>query len=209
MRASDGGRAQSRPPALRTKRMLLVATGSISAAYLPSHLIWLRSWYPDLDIQVVVTRSARRFVSAEALGVLSGRELHHDVWGDGEDAAQPKHVEWWMWADSVLVYPATMHFLARLALGMADTPALLALQCTGSPVVVAPALPPGGWESEVMVRHVKSLRERSNIEVVPPVRGMSITTREKNGWLAAPLNVVLRELAGDQGDSEEGSTACR
>lgn len=204
MQPAGDAKDAPRLPALRTRRMLLIVTGSVSAAYLPSQLMWLRTRYRELETQVVLTRSAGRFVSKEALGHIAGRAVRDDAWAEDAETPLAEHVDWWMWADSVVVYPATMNFISRLALGVSDTPSLLTLHCTEVPIVVAPALPPGGWQSETMTRHVASLRSRSNVVVVPPVPGLSFATGERDGWSAAPLRVVLRELvAGDAGASEQ------
>ena len=132
-------------PELGISRMLLVVTGSVSAADLPFWVEWLRASYPDLQIRVVVTRSAERFVTRVALAGRSGGEAFLDAWPDDESVA--RHVEWERWAQAIVVYPATLNFIARLALGLADTPAMLAAQCATVPVVLAPALPPGGLDS--------------------------------------------------------------
>ena len=92
------------------------------------------------------------------------------------------------------MYPATMHFLARLALGLADTPALLALQCTQAPIGLAPALPPGGWESPALERHLQVLEQRRNVVVAPPRPGLSVTTGRNDGYAPAPFPVLLRLL---------------
>jgi phosphopantothenoylcysteine synthetase/decarboxylase len=87
-----------------------------------------------------------------------------------------------------------MHFLGRLALGLADSPALLALQCTPAPIALAPALPPYGWQSPAVTAHVTVLEQRRNVTVVPPRPGPSVTTGRNDAWVPPPLPVVLRHL---------------
>ncbi|MER5771054.1 flavoprotein [Streptomyces sp. NPDC001985] len=180
--------------ALHGDRLLLVVTGSIMAAHLPAQLAWVRVQQPSLEVQVVLTRSAARFVSKEALRMLTGRPVFDDTWEPDADASDARHVEWSHWAELAVVWPATMHYTARLALGLADSPGLLALHCTSAPVGVAPALPPGGWESAAMAGHVAALEARPGIRVVPPEPGLSLTTRKMDGWLCPPLSSVLREV---------------
>lgn len=181
------------PLALRHKRVLLVATGSIMVAHLPTHLGWVRQQQPDLEMQIVLTRTAARFVSTEALDVIGGRPVHEDAWEPGAGPAHARHVEWAEWAELAVVWPATMHYTARLALGLADAPSLLALHCTGAPVGVAPSLPPGGWESGAMTGHVAALENRG-VKVVPPQPGLSWSTMRMNGWLCRSLGQVLQEV---------------
>ncbi|WP_405778317.1 flavoprotein [Streptomyces sp. NBC_00859] len=179
---------------LRSDRLLVVATGSIMVAHLPTQLTWVRHQQPSLEIQVVLTRAAGQFVSKEALHMISGRPVLDDAWEPGADTSGARHVEWSRWAQLAVVWPATMHYTARLALGLADSPSLLALHCTSAPIGVAPSLPPGGWESPAMSGHVAALDARPGVKVIPPKPGMSVTTKKMDGWLCPPLSSVLREL---------------
>ncbi|MEU8705041.1 flavoprotein [Streptomyces sp. NPDC048565] len=179
-------------PPLGISRLLVVVTGSASASNMPFWLTWLGQVYPELETRVVVTRSAERFVTLQALMDHRGTDVRTDTWPADEPSAL--HVEWAEWAEAVLVYPATFHFLARCALGLADSPALLAIQCCTVPVVLAPALPPGGWQSPVCAGHVAALAERPNTAVVPPVPAVSRTTGRKDAWAPAILPEVLREV---------------
>ncbi len=175
------------------QQLLLVGTGSRSVHTLPAWVDWLRDDRPELELTVVLTRSAERFTTIAAM---CGREdvpVHRDEWPDGDGTAW--HVRWTEWADAIVVYPATLNFLARLALGLADTPALLAAQCTSAPVVLAPALPPGGLQSAAYQRHHEELTARPNVVVVPPVAGPSVTTGRADGWISPPLTEVLDAAA--------------
>ncbi|MFD3870871.1 flavoprotein [Streptomyces sp. NPDC058623] len=193
--AAEAPRA-SAPPApagLGFTRLLLVATGSVSAAELPSWIAWLRATHPELEIQTVLTRSAQRFVTRESLNLLTGRRTMVDAWPE-EPVLRAPHVDLTAWAEAVLVHPSTFSYTARLALGLADSPSLLTAQCTAAPVAVAPALPPGGVRSHAFQRHVESLAERPNCVVVPPVPALSLTTGRTDSWAAAPLPDVLDAL---------------
>ncbi|MFE3067919.1 flavoprotein [Streptomyces roseus] len=187
-------------PPLGISRLLLVVTGAVSAAELPYWLGWLRSAHPDLELRIGMTASAERFVSRVALAGHSGAEVLADRWA--EDEVHARHVLWTEWAEAVIVAPATLHFLARLALGLADSPALLAAQCTTAPVVLLPALPPGGLESAAYRAHHAALAARPNVAVLPPRPGLSMTTGREDAWAPAPLPDALamveqrrRELA--------------
>lgn len=180
-------------PELPINRLLLVVTGSAFASTMPQWLHWLQLSYPKLELRLVMTHSAERFVTRQALQA----RLHDGVTGDHwpHEEATARHVQWAEWAEAILVYPATVHFMARLALGLADSPALLAAHCTNAPVVVAPALPPGALDSEACQQHWQTLAARRNVLVVPPVLGHSLTTGRVGTWSPPPLPEVLRLLA--------------
>ncbi|UQA94428.1 flavoprotein [Streptomyces halobius] len=193
-------------PDLGLNRLLVVVTGSAYAWSTPYWLELLRQHCPGLEVRVVLTRSAERFVTRQAVSARVDGAVFADTWPEDEAAAL--HVEWAEWAEAILVYPATLHFMARLALGLADGPALLAAQCTRAPVAVAPALPPGALEGAAVRQHWAALAARPNVVLVPPVAGRSLTTGREDAWVPPPLPEALRlivehragEAAGTPGD---------
>lgn len=178
------------PPWLPVDRLLLVVTGSASAAFLPYWANLLRATHPDLAFRVVLTRSAERFVTSAALAAAGAERVSPDVWPPPDDSTAT-HVDLVDWAQAMVVYPASFHFLARLALGLADTPALLAAQCTSVPVVVAPSVPPGGTQSPVYRSHLAALGARRNVAVAHPQPGRSLTTGRLDAAVPPPLPEVL------------------
>jgi hypothetical protein len=177
------------PPPFHARRLLLIGTGSIGVAFLPFWLNWLRSSYPELAIRPVVTRSAERFVTRGALSALAGVPAALDAWPDQPTSGL--HVELADWPDTVLVYPATLHYLGRLALGLGDTPTLLALQCTAAIIGLAPGLPPGGWDSPAMRQHREALARRTNVVIAPPQPGRSITTGRDDAETPVALSTLV------------------
>ncbi|MGW3273681.1 flavoprotein [Streptomyces kronopolitis] len=175
---------------LNLNRLLIVVTGSAYAWSTPYWLEWLRLHCPELEVRVVLTRSAKRFVTPQSVGSRVAGAVATDVWPD--DEATARHVEWAEWADAILVYPATLHFMARLALGLADSPALLAAQCSQGTVAVAPALPPGALEGAAVRQHWAALAARPNTVLVPPIAGRSLTTGREDAWVPPPLPEALR-----------------
>lgn len=185
--------AEAEVPKFGARRLLVIGTGAIGVAFLPFWINWLRVAYPELETRVVVTRSAERFVTRGALTPLLGRPVDQDQWPE-EPEIGAAHVDLAQWPDAVVVYPASLHFIARLALGLADTPALLALQCTSAPIAVAPALPPGALGSFAYQQHLIGLGRRPNIVVAPPQSGFSVSTRKADASTAAPLSQVIPAL---------------
>lgn len=177
-------------PSVSFERMLLVGTGAIGVTFLPFWLNWLRMSYPRLEVQVVVTRSAQRFVTVDALTAVSGKTVMVDAWPD-EPQPGARHVELAQWSDAIIVYPASLHYLARFALGLADTPTLLALQCTRVPVGLAPALPPGAETGPGVERHLARIEHHDNVVVAPPRPGPSASTGNNDAAVAAPLPTLL------------------
>ncbi|MFF6998419.1 flavoprotein [Streptomyces sp. NPDC008313] len=180
-------------PEFGGRKVLFAGTGSLGVMFMPMWLNWLRTAYPDIEVRTVLTRSAQRFVTRDAVTAFAGGTVLQDVWPD-EPEEGATHVQLAQWPDTVVVHPATYSFVSRLALGVADTPLLLALQCTAAPIAVAPALPPGGAESYGYRRHVAALAERPNVTVVPPQPGYSVTTGGPGATVATPLPAVIPAL---------------
>ncbi|MFD8953736.1 flavoprotein [Streptomyces xanthophaeus] len=158
------------------QRLLLYGTGAIGVALLPAYVTWLRAVAPELELRILLTHSASRFVSDRALRVIGDCETRIDQWDAFDDRGGPPHLELAAWPDVVLVYPATTHFVSRFSLGLADTPGLLMLQCTRAPVVVAPSLPAGCVDNDVVNGHLAALATRRGVTVLPTSSGPSVAT---------------------------------
>ncbi|MFR0359363.1 flavoprotein [Streptomyces sediminimaris] len=208
-RATTGTRAEAagtgrRQSAGRTgdgewapSRLLLFGTGALSVAFLPFWLNWLRVTRPRTEVRLAVTRSAERFVSTTALGAILGGEVLLDVWPGTADCSAPHvdHVELAQWADAVAVHPAGLHFIGRFAQGLADTPVLMALQCTRAVIGIAPALPPGAEAGPAYRGHLQALERYDNVAVAPPHPGRSASTGRDDASAAAPLPALLDLIA--------------
>ncbi|MCX5195983.1 phosphopantothenoylcysteine decarboxylase [Streptomyces sp. NBC_00249] len=188
-------------PAFR--RVLVVGTGALGVAFLPFWINWLRNAHPETELRVALTRSALRFVSADAISVLSGTEVFVDDWSTVSGTGVP-HVELARWADLVLVHPATLHFVGRYALGITDTPLMLALQSTEALVGVAPSLPPAAHLNPVVRGHLDVLRSRPGVVLAPTVPAVSASTGELEDGGSAPLNELYELCAARAGAGSTG-----
>ena len=142
---------------LQNKKVLLGITGGI-AAYKAAHLV--RALIKEgATVRVVMTRSAKQFITPLTLQSLSGNPVHDDLLA-GEQEAEISHIELARWADLVLVAPATADFMARLSVGMAND--LLTTLClaTTSPIALAPAMNQQMWLNAATQRNASQLVER-------------------------------------------------
>src|SRR5712691_10041134 len=98
-----------------------------------------------VEVQVVLTRGAREFVSPLTFAVLSGRAVHTEVWGSGNTPAVD-HVVLADWADLLLVAPDTAHTMGKLANGLADDFLSTYFLAHRRPVLIAPAMESAMWE---------------------------------------------------------------
>lgn len=182
-------------PEFNGRRLLLVGSGAVSVLHMPFWLNWLAGAYPDLEVRVVLTRSAERFATRETLGLLSRRPALADRWPE-EYTDGALHVRLWEWFDCALVYPACLNYIARLANGMGDAPSLLALQCSEAPIVVAPALPPGALTNPLVADHFTRLGRRPNVVVAPTRPSVSVTTGNRDSDGLVPMWTAVELLEG-------------
>ncbi len=146
------------------KNILLGVTGGIAAYKTPMLVRLLRQ--AAADVQVVLSRGAREFVTPTTLQAVSGRSVRDDLW-DADAEAAMGHIELARWADLVVVAPATAHCMASLAQGLAAD--LLSTLClaTDAPIVLAPAMNQAMWRAPATQRNAAILRGDGHALVGP------------------------------------------
>ena len=148
------------------KRVLLGITGGV-AAYKAAALVRLLV-RAGMDVRVVMTEAATRFITPMTLQALSGQKVWTDLWDPGV-ADHMAHIELSRDRDLMVVAPATADFIAKAALGLADdllSSLVLAREC---PLLVAPAMNRQMWEQSATQRNVRTLRSDGVLVVGPAV----------------------------------------
>ncbi|WP_081586009.1 flavoprotein [Tsukamurella sp. 1534] len=159
-------------------RLVLFGTGALNACHLPLGVSWHRANRPADSLRIVLSPQATRFVSPLALSALSGRAVAIDDWDDpgfAHDGTAP-HTAVLADADAVLIYPATLNTLGRLARLDAATPMLNALHCTDALIAVSPNLPPGAERNPAVQQALSSLGERPNVLLIDGVVRPGVST---------------------------------
>ncbi|MGH8327054.1 MAG: bifunctional phosphopantothenoylcysteine decarboxylase/phosphopantothenate--cysteine ligase CoaBC [Steroidobacteraceae bacterium] len=171
---------------MQGKRILLGVTGGI-AAYKGAELV-RRLRERGAEVQVVMTDSARRFVTPLTFQALSGREVRSELWDPAAEMAMG-HIELARWADLVLVAPASADFIARLATGRADD--LLATLClaTQAPLVLAPAMNRVMWSNAATQANVARLAERG-VRLLGPAEGDQACGEVGPGRMLEPESIA-------------------
>jgi phosphopantothenoylcysteine decarboxylase/phosphopantothenate--cysteine ligase len=134
------------------------------------------------DVQVVMTRSAERFVGPATFAALSEHRVYTDLW---ESPGEVLHVRLAHEADVVAIAPATANTIAKLAFGIADDLLTSTLLETRAPIVLAPAMHTGMWEHPATRSNVAALAERG-VAFVGPMSGALAHGDEGLGRMAEP-----------------------
>ncbi len=171
---------------LTGRRILLGVSGGIAAYKSPDLVRRLRE--RGAEVQVVMTDSAREFVTPLTFQAVSGREVRTDLFDAAAEAAMG-HIELARWADLILVAPATADFMARLAGGEAGD--LLSTTClaTSAPVALAPAMNRQMWANSVTQQNAGRLRERG-LHIWGPGAGDQACGEIGDGRMLEPLELA-------------------
>lgn len=147
--------------------VVLGVTGGI-AVYKACELLRLLQ-KRGIDVFVVMTQSACRFVAPLTFETLSGHPVAVDTF-DRPQTWEVEHIALAKRADLFLIAPATANIMGKMACGIADDMLSTTVMATRAPVLVAPAMNTGMWENAAVQQNVKTLRARG-IEIVAPVSG--------------------------------------
>lgn len=166
------------------KKVILGISGSI-AAYKSAHLARLLV-KTGAEVRVLMTASATTFIAPLTLSTLSKHPVLTDV-QSGE--AWNNHVELGLWADALVIAPASANTLAKLANGLCDnilTAVYLSARC---PVFVAPAMDVDMWRHPATQANVERLRTHG-VQVIPVEHGELASGLVGDGRMAEPESIV-------------------
>lgn len=167
------------------RKILIGVTGSI-AAYKAAELI--RLFIKDGDeVMVLMTPAATEFVKPLTFQTLSRNPVYVEQFAPVV-SWKPEHISLAEAADLVVVAPATANTIAKLRYGIADNLLTATLLATRAPIVVAPAMNTGMWESAVTQENIATLVKRG-IKVVEPEDGELACGVKGKGRMMAPEKI--------------------
>ena len=179
-------------------KITLGVTGGI-AAYKAAELVRALQT-KALDVQVVMTEGAQRFVQPLTFAALSGHRVITSLWSEqaaheaAGDGPAMEHIELAQQQDALVIAPASADTLARLAQGRADDFLSTLYLATLAPVILAPAMNVRMWEHPATQANVTLLRERG-ATIVAPANGSLACGMQGVGRLAETSAIVEAVLA--------------
>ncbi|MDD8018502.1 MAG: bifunctional phosphopantothenoylcysteine decarboxylase/phosphopantothenate--cysteine ligase CoaBC, partial [Bacteroidota bacterium] len=175
---------------LAGKKILIGVTGGISVYKMCTVVRLLKK--AGADVRVMMTHSATQFVTPLTFSALTEEEVLVSLWPADANAstnAGIKHIDEGLWADVMLVAPATANTIAHLAHGYAEdmiSSTVLALRC---PLIVSPAMDVDMWENEATQENISALRGRGYF-IIPPESGELASGLVGMGRLPEPETIV-------------------
>jgi phosphopantothenoylcysteine decarboxylase/phosphopantothenate--cysteine ligase len=118
-----------------------------------------------LEVHVVMTEAATRFVQPLTFQALSGNRVITSLWD--QQGAPMEHIDEALWTEALVVAPATANILAKFAHGIADDFLTTMHLATRAPILVAPAMNVNMWEHPATQANLEILRQRSVLVIEP------------------------------------------
>lgn len=174
---------------LSGKKILLGVTAGI-AAYKTAHLVrlFVKS---GAQVKVVMTPAAKDFVTPLTLSTLSKNPVYSTFFekGDEENEQWNSHVDLGLWADYMLIAPATANTLSKMANGVCDNLLLATYLSAKCKVYFAPAMDLDMYQHPATKLSIEKLQSFGNI-FIPPASGELASGLVGEGRMEEPENIV-------------------
>ena len=171
---------------LKGKKIVLGVTGSI-AAYKAAMLVRLLV-KEGAEVQVVMTPAAKEFITPLTLSTLSGKPVLSEFFNDASGAWH-SHVELGLWADAMIVAPATASTLGKMASGIADNLLVTTYMSMKAPVFIAPAMDLDMYAHPATRHNIEVLKEHGN-HIIEAASGELASHLNGKGRMEEPENIV-------------------
>lgn len=173
---------------LSGKNVLLGITAGI-AAYKSASLVRLFI-KAGANVKVVMTPASKEFITPLTLSTLSNNPVHSSfVDQDEEDAVWDSHVELGLWADLMVIAPATANTMSKTANGVCDNLLLAVYLSAKCPVYFAPAMDLDMYKHPTTRRNLKILNSFGNT-IIPAAEGELASGLVGEGRMAEPEDII-------------------
>jgi len=170
---------------LKGKHIIIGITGGI-AAYKSATLVRLFV-KAGAEVQVVMTPNAREFITPVTLSTLSGRPVITEFF-TANTGQWNSHVSLGLWADAMIIAPATACTIAKMASGVADNMLVTTYLSAKEQVFVAPAMDLDMMAHPSTTRNLELLRSYGNI-IIEPAEGELASHLCGRGRMEEPENI--------------------
>lgn len=171
---------------LQGKKIVLGITGSI-AAYKACYLI--RALIKQgAEVQVVITPSGKEFITPLTLSTLTGKPVVSEFF-DRRDGSWHSHVQLGLWADAMVIAPASASTIGKMANGVADNMLITTYLSMKAPVFVAPAMDLDMYAHPSTQKNLDTLRSYGN-HIIEPATGFLASKLEGKGRMEEPDRIV-------------------
>lgn len=171
---------------LKGKHIILGITGSIAAykaAYIIRGLV-----KKGAEVQVVITPSGKEFITPLTLATLSSHPVISEFFSN-RDGTWNSHVDLGLWADAMLIAPATASTIGKMANGIADNMLVTTYLSCKAPVFVAPAMDLDMFAHPTTQQNLDRLRSFGN-RIIEPASGELASHLVGKGRMEEPDKII-------------------
>ena len=169
------------------RTVIIGVTGSI-AGYKACEVVSDLRKLDGVETHVVMTREATHFITPLTFQTLSGHRVYHDVF-EAPEEWDLLHTSLSMAADLVVICPATMNILAKVAHGICDDLVTSVVFATKAPILIVPAMNEQMYQHPATQANLATLK-RFGYEFLGPTRGRLACGVVGLGHVAEPEDVV-------------------
>lgn len=188
---------------LKGKHIVLGISGGI-AAYKTAYLLRLLI-KQGAEVQVVMTPAAKEFITPVTMSSLSGKPVVSEFF-TANTGEWHSHVDLGLWADLMVIVPATASTIAKMANGVADNMLITTYLSAKEHVMVAPAMDLDMWKHPSTQRNIRTLQQ-DGVTVISPASGELASHLVGKGRMEEPENIVeaIKDYfsGNDSRDTEE------
>ena len=171
---------------LKDKHIILGITGGI-AAYKCATLTRLLV-KAGAEVQVIMTPNAKQFIQPLTLSTLSGKPVISEFF-TANTGQWNSHVDLGLWADALIIAPATASTIGKMANGVADNMLVTTYLSAKAPVFIAPAMDLDMMRHPSTIRNLELLRSYGN-HIIEPAEGELASHLVGKGRMEEPENIV-------------------
>ena len=182
---------------LEGKKIVLGITGSI-AAY-KACLIIRGLIKKGAEVQVVITPAGKEFITPITLSALTSKPVISEFFSQ-RDGTWHSHVDLGLWADAMLIAPATASTIGKMANGIADNMLITTYLSMKAPVFVAPAMDLDMYAHPTTQANLETLKTNGN-HIIEPGTGFLASKLEGKGRMEEPEKII--EILDDFFDGRE------
>ena len=148
------------------------------------------------NINVVLTKDSKNFVSELTLKILSSNSVHCDMFSP-QSQIKPIHIELADSADIILISPATADIIAKIATGICDELITNILLASKAPVYIAPAMNVKMWEHFTTQKNIETIVTKLGYKIIPPEEGTLTCGYTGMGHIASNEKIIKTILYGE------------
>lgn len=175
---------------LKGKHIILGISGGI-AAYKSVYLLRLLI-KAGAEVQVVITPSGKEFITPVTLSSLSGKPVISEFF-TANTGEWHSHVDLGLWADAMIIAPATASTIAKMANGVADNMLITTYLSAKAPVFVAPAMDLDMFAHPTTKRNIELLKSYGN-HIIEPTSGELASHLVGKGRMEEP-EVIVKHIS--------------